>query len=208
MQKYTDRYIFEPVTKSERTRLFIIERTAPVFNQYGYGGTSMSLLQEATGLTKGSLYGNFSDKEEIAVEAFRYSMEAVRAKVRECLSGKETAKEKLHALFSFYSRYVFEPPIPGGCPLLNNAVEADDYHVSMKDAVSEEIDQTISFIAHLLDEGKRLGEFQNDIKSKSLAYLFFTAIEGAIMVSRVSDSDASMKAVVKHCKSILDQISI
>lgn len=193
--------------KSERTRQYIIEKTAPVFNQLGFEGTSLSVLQEVTGLTKGGLYGNFRDKEEIALEAFHYSVEKVRDAMRAELKDVKTAREKLLTLISFFARYVFEPPVPGGCPLLNHAVEADDAHTTMKEAVADRIGQVISFIANVLDEGKRKGEFRRDVKSRELAVLFFTSIEGAIMISRVSGSDSTMRIVVRNCKKILDQIS-
>ena len=47
------------IPRSEKTRQFIIETTASLFNKKGYAGTSMSDLTEATKLTKGSIYGNF-----------------------------------------------------------------------------------------------------------------------------------------------------
>jgi TetR/AcrR family transcriptional regulator, transcriptional repressor for nem operon len=195
------------VGKSDTTRQYIIEKTAPVFNKHGFDGATLGLLQEATGLTKGSLYGNFTDKQSIAKEAFRYSME----KVREFVGGKvhvqRSSKQKLLALLTFYSEYVFNPPIAGGCPLLNNAVEADDHHTFMRKTVSAEIDKTISFISSLLEDGKRNGEFRKNIKCAELATVFFTSIEGAIMVSRVSGSDTAMKSVIRHCKNLLDTIS-
>ncbi len=194
--------------KSARTRQFIISTTAPLFNKQGFWGTSLSDLQVATGLTKGSLYGNFSDKEEIAREAFYYAMQQTRAFVRDRMNRKETARGKLIALLSFYSDYVFNPPIPGGCPLLNSAVEADDFNLTMKEAVAEEIAKTIGSIAELLELGKRSGEFRRDFKVKELATVFFTSVEGAIMVSRVSGTDTAMKIVVRHCKGLLDQITI
>jgi AcrR family transcriptional regulator len=43
------------VSKSERTKQYIIEKTAPVFNEKGYAGTSLTDLENATGLTKGSI---------------------------------------------------------------------------------------------------------------------------------------------------------
>jgi TetR/AcrR family transcriptional regulator, transcriptional repressor for nem operon len=175
---------------------------------YGYEGASLSVLQEVTGLTKGSLYGNFSDKQEIATEVFRYSMAKVREFVSGKIEGKKTAREKLIALVSFYADYVFNPPIPGGCPLLNHAVDADDHHSFLRETVASEIDRTIRFIASVLDEGKKNGEFSREIKSLELATIFFTSIEGALMVSRVSNSDVPMKIVVRHCKSILDTITI
>ena len=61
------------MNKAERTRQYIIEKTAPIFNKKGYAGTSLSDMTGATGLTKGSIYGNFNDKDEVALAAFDHS---------------------------------------------------------------------------------------------------------------------------------------
>ncbi len=193
--------------KATVTRQFIIDKTAPVFNTKGYNGTSLNDLTEATGLTKGSLYGNFDNKEEIAIAVFHYSMERVRETARLKIERAKSSKDKLLALLDFYSQYVFSSPIPGGCPLMNNAVEADDQHVFMKKAVATEIKKTIDVIAGLLLKGKKEGEFKNSINEKEIANLFFCSIEGAIIVSRVSSSDAAMKSVASFNRNLLKQIS-
>jgi TetR/AcrR family transcriptional regulator, transcriptional repressor for nem operon len=193
--------------KATVTRQFIIGKTAPVFNTKGYNGTSLNDLTEATGLTKGSLYGNFDNKEEIAIAVFHYSMEKVRETARLKMEKAKSSKDKLLALLDFYSQYVFSSPIPGGCPLMNNAVEADDQHVFMKKAVATEIKKTIDVIGGLLVKGKREGEFKNSINEKEIANLFFCSIEGAIIVSRVSSSDAAMKSVASFNRNLLKQIS-
>ncbi len=195
------------VTKAERTRQFIIETTAPLFNTKGFDGTSLSDLVEATGLTKGSIYGNFKDKEEISVEAFRFSIGKVREMVRQELQGVNTYKKQLFALLDFYARYVFDPPVPGGCPLLNAAVEADDNHSSMRKVVTKELMGTIDFISMLLKKGIKAGEFKKNIKPKEIAYSFFCSVEGAIMFSRVERSREPMDIIVRHCKNIVEQIS-
>jgi AcrR family transcriptional regulator len=51
-------------TKSELTSEFIIKTVASVFNKKGYSGTSMADITNATGLTKGAIYGNFKDKND------------------------------------------------------------------------------------------------------------------------------------------------
>ncbi|RZL99390.1 MAG: TetR/AcrR family transcriptional regulator, partial [Pedobacter sp.] len=71
-------------SKAERTRQLIIEQTAPIFNTKGYAGTSMNDLTAATGLTKGAIYGNFENKDEVAVAAFDYNF----SKITEHLKGK------------------------------------------------------------------------------------------------------------------------
>lgn len=193
--------------KADRTRQYIIEKTAPLFNSKGFEGTTLADLTKVTGLTKGSLYGNFNDKQEIAQAVFDYSIKKVRDQIQIRLEGKGTCKEKLLELLSFYEQYVLSPPVPGGCPLLNTAVEADDHHTEMRTAVVQELKRVIDVIATLLERGKQNNEFQYDFDATELAYTFFCAVEGAIMFSRVSSSRRAMKAVINHCRKILDQMS-
>jgi len=37
-------------------------------------GTSLSDMTDATGLTKGSIYGNFNSKDEVALAAFDHNL--------------------------------------------------------------------------------------------------------------------------------------
>jgi AcrR family transcriptional regulator len=195
------------MTKAERTRQYIVEKTAPLFNTKGFDGTTLTDLTEATGLTKGALYGNFSDKEEIAQAAFRHAIGKVKEMVRLEMAGAKTYKKQLQALLSFYSRYVIDPPVPGGCPLLNTAIEADDHHPSMRKMVARELVSTVDFITTLLQKGIKAGEFKSDISPKEIAYTFFCSIEGALMFARVERSREPMDIIVRHCNKKLNQIS-
>jgi AcrR family transcriptional regulator len=195
------------VTKGERTRQTIIEKTAPLFNSKGYVGTTLSDLTEITGLTKGSLYGNFNDKDEIAREAFLYSVRKVKEMVRQKLSEVSTNKKKLIALLEFYAAYVFKPPVAGGCPLLNTAIEADDHHTEMRKYVSRELIDTITFIDSLLRKGVKAGEFMPGIRTREIAFTLFCSVEGALMFARVERSQEPMDIIVRHCKKILESIS-
>src|SRR6186713_2608910 len=94
------------MTKSERTRQFILEKTAPLFNSKGFEGTSLADLTHSTGLTKGALYGHFQDKEQMAREAFVYSMVKVREAMQSELEGLNTYKKRLTAVLEFFAKYV------------------------------------------------------------------------------------------------------
>ena len=74
--------------KAERTRQSIIEKTAVLFNTKGFEGTTLQDLTACTGLTKGALYGNFKDKEEIATEAFRYAVLKSRQALRDAKTNR------------------------------------------------------------------------------------------------------------------------
>jgi|SRR5690606_3683577 len=193
--------------KSARTQQHILERTAPVFNSKGFSGTSLADLTEATGLTKGALYGHFRDKEEIAVKAFGHAIRVVREQVRCNLSDKSSFREQLLGLLEFYAGYVLHPPVAGGCPLLNTAVEADDHLKFMRRALRKELEATVAFIQRLLDNGIAAGEFRRVPDTRALAFVVFCSVEGAIMFSRIERSAEPMRYIVDHCRQMLDQIS-
>jgi AcrR family transcriptional regulator len=194
------------MNKAQRTRRHIIEKTAPLFNMNGFDGTSLTELCRVTGLTKGALYGNFSDKEELATEAFRYTISKLRSYGTRSMLSHSSYKMKLEALLDFFVKAVLNPPVRGGCPLLNTAVEADDRRTSMKKTVVAELEKSVNSMTKLLDRGKQAGEFKRDVNAREMAMMFFCAIEGAIMFSRVSGSAEAMRIVTRNIRSIIDSI--
>src|SRR6218665_3391162 len=89
--------------RSEATRQLIIEKTAELFNKQGFAGTSITDVEKATHLTKGSIYGNFLNKEEVALAVFDYNLQQLRETVREKVEQREGAKEKLLAYIDVYA---------------------------------------------------------------------------------------------------------
>ena len=92
----------ETTSKSDRTKQFIVERTASVFNEKGYAGTSLTDLTKATGLTKGSIYGNFQNKDEVALAAFDYNFERVTSYIRAKILAVDNSVERLLVYPSVY----------------------------------------------------------------------------------------------------------
>ena len=90
------------MSKAERTRQFIIETVAPVFNKQGYAATSLSDLTQATGLTKGAIYGNFGSKEDVALAVFNHNYGLIAAGLRAEFSRAQTAIEQLLVYPHFY----------------------------------------------------------------------------------------------------------
>ena len=82
-------------TKAAQTSAFIIETVAPIFNKNGYAGTSLSDITKATGLTKGAIYGNFKNKEELAVAAFNTTVKKMLRRITEHQSITNSPLEKL-----------------------------------------------------------------------------------------------------------------
>ena len=147
-------------TKAEKTTAYIIETVAPLFNKFGYVGTSMSDLTEATGLTKGAIYGNFENKEALALSAFEYNRNILLAEIRQKLAVDGSALDKIFSLITFYRQYdVFTLP-HGGCPILNVGVDAQHNNSQLAAAVKETVKEIEGEIALVLENGQNKGEIR------------------------------------------------
>ncbi|MEW2922290.1 TetR/AcrR family transcriptional regulator [Muricauda sp. ANG21] len=172
--------------KAERTTAYIIETVAPIFNKFGYVGTSMSDLTEATGLTKGAIYGNFENKEALALSAFEYNQKQLLAAIDEKLNVDGTALDKLFSLMHFYKQYdVFSLPM-GGCPILNVGVDAQSNNNLLSAAVKETIKEIEGKIALVLENGVNKNEIHLPVPPLQFAKQLFTMVQGAIAMSTMT----------------------
>lgn len=178
------------LTKSERTSRFIIETTAPIFNRNGYAATSMSTITGATGLTKGAIYGNFKNKEELAIEAFRHNVKRVLQQVKEHQEKGTTPLQKLLLIVDFYNSYSDFSREMGGCPIINIGVDANHQNEKLLHGVRNIIRKIERSLADIIEEGKSSGELKADLDSSESARQMFSMIEGAIFMSLTMD-DAS-----------------
>ncbi len=212
MQINTDWYNFTPtiekMTKAERTRQFIIERTAPIFNQKGFAGTSLNDITEATGLTKGSIYGNFENKDEVAIAVFHYNHQNFQNAFKQEIAKKESYKEKLMVFSTFYEKYFTALMARGGCPILNTAIEADDTHSVLKELANKALEKWKSSIISLIEKGIIAGEFKaKDIQTEQTALTIIALIEGSIMITKLSGNMGNMKLIMNSIKKIIDELT-
>src|SRR5687768_16383762 len=124
----------------ERTREHIIERAAVLYNQQGFAGASMSDIMAATGLQKGGIYRHFGSKEQLALEAFDYAVSRMAERFREALHGREDAVDRLAAVAGVYAELPVNPPVPGGCPVMNTAIDSDSVHPALRERARAAMD--------------------------------------------------------------------
>jgi TetR/AcrR family transcriptional repressor of nem operon len=175
-------------SKAEQTREFIIEKAAPVFNKKGYAGTSLSDIMKVTGLTKGAIYGNFLNKDEVATAVFEFSIRNLNQKISRALQGEIDASTKLRAFTDFYRtnwKIVFEK---GGCPVQNASIEADDNLSFMKKSVQRSISGWVQGLSGIIVNGKTNKEFRKDIDAEEYAYTIIGMLEGGIMLAKIMNN--------------------
>jgi TetR/AcrR family transcriptional repressor of nem operon len=194
------------MSKAEKTKAFIIERTAPIFNRKGYAGTSLTDMTEATGLTKGSIYGNFDNKDEVALAAFEHNRAQVEQIIRGEMSRYEKVKDQLLVYVHVYKDFLKHPFPEGGCPLLNTAIEADDTHPALKEKVSAAITHWKSRIAALIKKGIDNKEFRATVDPEQTALTIIALLEGAIMITKVTGKINYRNAIMQSVEKLINDL--
>lgn len=194
------------MSKAKKTRRYIIEKTSEIFNKKGFNGTSLSDLTNATGLTKGSIYGNFKDKEEVAEAAFNFNYQNLIKEFVPKLSVAASAKQKLHAFLDAYDS-VFDVLIEnGGCPILNNAVDTDDTNLALAKLSTKAIADWESNLIGIIKFGKREKEINDSIDAQFYADLFINNIEGSLMLSKLTGEKRYFNHAIVHLRALVDDV--
>ena len=186
------------MNKAEETRNYIIEKAAPIFNMYGYNGTSMSQLTKAINMTKGAIYGNFKDKDEIALAAFDYNFAEISEKIQSVIRLKQNACDKLIAFANFYLDGFAELTRKGGCPILNAAIDSDNVHPPLKRKVFQAIETWTDTVARIIHNGIKHKQINSNARPEQFASVFISLIEGGIMLSKVTGNTIHLSRNVDH----------
>ena len=96
--------------KGAQTRQNIIEKSLQLFCVKGYYNTSINDILQATGLTKGGLYGHFPSKEDIWNAAYDEALTIWKAVVFQGIKPGSTPLERIQA-------FIEKRTAEGGAPV-------------------------------------------------------------------------------------------
>ncbi len=188
--------------KGEQTRGEIIRKAAPIFNQKGYDGAALSDLMKATGLEKGGIYRHFESKQELAGEAFDHAWKlAIDARFEGTQKIPNTVDRLKQIVRNFRDR---TGVVPGGCPLLNTAVDSDDGNPKLRAKARQALSSWLDRLQEIAEEGKRRGEVRSDVDSAKLAMLIVSTLEGSFMIRRLQKKDEPLDLACHHLEEYLE----
>jgi AcrR family transcriptional regulator len=192
--------------KGDRTRANIVATAAPIFNVKGYAGASIADVLAATGLEKGGLYRHFESKDALAAASFDYAVRLLEERRTSAEIGCETALDRLHAYVDVVAASIADPPLRGGCPILNTAIEADDAHPGLRDRAARAMRDWQSRLVQTVADGVRRGELRPDIDAGAIGSIITSALEGAIMVTALLREPVHMQRIARHLHDVIDNL--
>jgi TetR/AcrR family transcriptional regulator, transcriptional repressor for nem operon len=189
--------------KGQQTKQMILGRAAALFNTEGYTKASMSDIMSATGLEKGGIYNHFGSKDQLMLESFDHAVTVCGNRIKEMVDEQPDSESKLCAIVDYFTMLAVNPPIAGGCPLMNTAIECDDSMPELRNRAKLGITRFLRFIEKIILDGMGTGELRGDLNPADLAPMLVASLEGALMLGKLYDSQAKTNAVARFWK---DQI--
>jgi len=191
------------LTKAEKTKQFILETAAPLYNEKGISGVHIDDVLAATRLTKGCLYGHFENKDDLSGQVIDLLLKKISDKIHSAVADKKTAKAKIFAFLDFYKDPI-DTYISGGCPIFNTAVDADDNYPLIKQKIAGVFRSGQQDLINVLAEGINKGEFSSNLDAPVFAFKLMASIEGGIVMCRTMDTAKPMQSLIKSLKAELE----
>ena len=190
-------------TKAELTSIYILETVAPIFNKNGYAATSLSDLTEATGLTKGAIYGNFKNKEELAIASFKFTVKNLMKDIAKHLKLSNSPIQKLFLISDFYRNYYSYSKPLGGCPVLNIGVDANNQNTLLLENVKRIIENIQGKVASIIEDGIEIGEISTEINAMQYAKRIDTMIQGAVFMTYTMNDEFYIKDTMNQIDQMI-----
>ncbi len=163
-------------------RLRIVEAAAARFARFGYDATAMDDVASAAGVSKGSLYDYFKDKEDLFYAVFEWlQMTLVNASAEQSRR-EESARERI-ASFAEASIGAFIAHIE------LYPVTLEVWAAAAKKGTRRRFGNAMRnlyaiyrpAVTALIDEAKAAGEIRADADSKVLASVLIGAVDGLLL---------------------------
>jgi TetR/AcrR family transcriptional repressor of nem operon len=94
--------------------------------------------------------------------------------------------------------------VPGGCPLLNTAMDSDDGNPVLRTRARRALQNWQSFLGSIVEAGVRNGEIRHEVSKSKLANLIIATLEGAVMIGRLEQNLDALREAQTHLNNYLE----
>lgn len=167
-------------SKGELTRQTIVDQSLQLFSVKGYYNTSIKDVLEATGLTKGGLYGHFTSKEEIWYAVYDQAVSIWRSLVFKDVRKCSDPLERLDTFIkNDLENYLGGEVFDGGCFFLNMLVELSGQSARMSKQILRGFVRLSRLLRLWLEEARGSGQVTADADPREIANFIVISLNGA-----------------------------
>jgi TetR/AcrR family transcriptional regulator, transcriptional repressor for nem operon len=182
------------VSKGEKTRRRIVGHATLIMYEKGYARTTIDDVIASAGVTKGSFYFHFSSKEELGYAVIENASDHILGNIRQSLDRPGlTPYRRIEAMLEGIQRIVEVADCSRGCILGNLALETSHSNEGFRERIAGAFRDWSELIASELEEMKLADELPPDFDCTGYADFAISALEGGIMISKVTLDPAPMR---------------
>jgi TetR/AcrR family transcriptional repressor of nem operon len=192
-------------TKGATTRDQILDAAARLIHLRGYHCTSLDDVLRESGVGKGNFYYYFKSKEELGYAIIDRVMQAFIARALEPVF-TDNGAEPMAQIHQFLDRVLEsqrQRNCVGGCPIGNLASELSDVHEGFRQRLAEIFDVWRCKLTEVLGRCQTGTRASKDFDPSAVAQFLVAALEGAILLTKVTKDIAIMERCVEQLKQHL-----
>lgn len=181
----------------------VLESAADVFAANGYQGTSLSMLLEATGLGKQSLYNSFGDKRALYLQAVDCATARYGA-VRDAMQCAASGRAAIQVFFDLLiGQCASRDPARMSCIVSAGLLEGvDDELIAQR--LREKWAGTHEVLRAAVERGQKDGSVCNTAPSAELADLLLSVMGGLRVSARAGFPTERLRRTVEVALAVLD----
>jgi AcrR family transcriptional regulator len=169
---------FTQAERSARSRSALLESAARGLSRYGYGNLVLEEVAREAGYTRGALYHQFKDKEDLALAVIEWVNENWMREVGGPAKQEPDPVAELIALARGHAVFC-RRDIARVVMALRVEFSGQDHPVGRE---LERISETgVKRVARLIDAGRRDGSIPPGPPARAVALAFWGALEGAVI---------------------------
>jgi AcrR family transcriptional regulator len=174
-----------------------------LFRRRSYSGVSISDLTHATGLTAGSIYKAYQDKEGLFAKALARYIDQREISLREKLARAKDGKSRIAELLRDYVALSQGGDGKLGCMVVAGVTDLEQFN-KVAEQISRQLAQRRATLEALISAGCRDGSIRENIDCSATADVLLALLQGMRVVAKASTLTHDGEAFVVRALKMLD----
>ena len=185
----------------------LLSTAANLIHSKGFNDTSVQDILDETAVARSNFYYHFDSKEQLGFEVFARLMRLWYGFVIEpSLDNRNlTPAERADKMLDSVLMIGTSPEGELGCPFGNLAQEMSYIHEPFRQALSEFFGSVATRLQECFEEGKRTGDFDQNLPSRQLAEFAIAQIQGSFLLRKAHKDPEVMRSNIQMLRQIVQE---